>query len=351
MTQHVGPPTRNLLVRYRQRTKKALVTGSNGFIGSHLVEELLLANYEVSCLVRKTSNLQWIEELPVKLYYGDYNYPSSVIKAVEAQDYVFHVAGIVKAKTKDLYYKVNTEYTRVLIDITKRYNSNLQKFVFVSSHSASGQTQGKWKKRESEPDYPISHYGMSKKSAEMLVQKITDFPWTIIRPTSVYGPRDIEVFQYFKMVNMHLAPIVGTKRKYFSLIYIKDLVRLIRLSAENSNADGKIFFACDDNIYTWQDFISALKQVMNKSEGSFGKVLSIIVPDFLLYPIAIWNEFRSLLSSKVSLLNIERIKEIKGRYWLCTSKQAEKLLNFTPRYTLLKGLEETYKWYKEHKWL
>ena len=49
----------------------ALVTGSNGFIGSTLVERLLEANYTVRCLVRKTSNLKWLEKFPVEYCYGD----------------------------------------------------------------------------------------------------------------------------------------------------------------------------------------------------------------------------------------------------------------------------------------
>lgn len=325
--------------------KRALVTGSNGFIGSHLVEELLSADYDVTCLVRKTSDLRWIEKLPIKLYYGDFNEPSYLINAVKNQDYIFHVAGITKAKTKNLYYKINVGHTRTLINLIKRYNSNLQKFVFVSTQAASGQAQGKCRKKESEPDNPITYYGMSKKSAEMMIQKVTEFNWTIIRPAGVYGPRDNDFYQYFKLVNMHFAPISGIKNKYFSLIYVKDLVRLIKMSAESDNACNKIFFACDDNIYIWQDFISVLKKTMNK------KALSFIVPDILVYPIAICNEFRSLLHQEPQLLNLQKIKEIKGRYWLCSCERAKKLLNFTSQYTLQQGIEETYKWYKCQGWL
>jgi nucleoside-diphosphate-sugar epimerase len=74
-----------------KKALKTLVTGSNGFVGSHLVEGLLSRGYEVSCLVRKTSNLRWIEGLKDSFVYGELNDKESLKKAVADQDFVFHL--------------------------------------------------------------------------------------------------------------------------------------------------------------------------------------------------------------------------------------------------------------------
>jgi|GEM_PF-4278201 len=79
---------------------KALVTGGNGFIGSHLVELLFSKQYSVRCLVRKTSDLTWLKGLNVELVYGDLFDEDALRDAVKGVDYVYHSAGVTKAKTR-----------------------------------------------------------------------------------------------------------------------------------------------------------------------------------------------------------------------------------------------------------
>jgi nucleoside-diphosphate-sugar epimerase len=76
---------------------KALVTGANGFVGSHLAEELVRKGWEVTCLVRRLHGLGWIENLDVRLVKGDCRDKGSLGPAVEAADYVFHLAGVINA--------------------------------------------------------------------------------------------------------------------------------------------------------------------------------------------------------------------------------------------------------------
>ena len=72
----------------------ALVTGANGFIGSHLVDNLLAAGCKVHCIVRKTSNLRWIQLKEVKLHFVDLGDTSFKIPELHNMDYVFHCAGL-----------------------------------------------------------------------------------------------------------------------------------------------------------------------------------------------------------------------------------------------------------------
>ena len=74
------------------------VTGATGFIGSHLVDELLKKNYKIKCLVRKTSNLRWLEGKPVEYVYGGLFDNDVLSEAVKDVDYVYHIAGVTFAK-------------------------------------------------------------------------------------------------------------------------------------------------------------------------------------------------------------------------------------------------------------
>lgn len=99
-----------------RNNQKVLVTGANGFVGSHLVERLLDKRYQVKCLVRKTSNLRWLSGLEVEYAYGNISDKNSLKEAVKDVDLVFHSAGLTKAKTREEYFKANAEGTKNLIE-------------------------------------------------------------------------------------------------------------------------------------------------------------------------------------------------------------------------------------------
>jgi nucleoside-diphosphate-sugar epimerase len=95
---------------------KALVTGGTGFIGSHLVDELLKRGYEVRCIVRDTSNLRWLEGKNVEVVKGslfDVSFLKTVLKDV---DYVYHIAGVTKGRNYQDYYRGNVETTKNLLE-------------------------------------------------------------------------------------------------------------------------------------------------------------------------------------------------------------------------------------------
>ncbi|MBF0521260.1 MAG: NAD-dependent epimerase/dehydratase family protein, partial [Nitrospirae bacterium] len=117
---------------------KALVTGATGFIGSHLVEELVRQRYNVTCLVRGDSNLKWIENHPVKKMLGDCLQQEILHKITEEFDYVFHLAGLTKAANIGDFYSTNVTGTDNLIKNVIRYNKNVKRFVYISSLAVRG---------------------------------------------------------------------------------------------------------------------------------------------------------------------------------------------------------------------
>jgi len=161
---------------------KAFVTGGTGFIGSTLIEKLLEKNFYVYALVRDKNNLKWLNNIKCDFIEGNLqNLPN-----LPEVDYIFHLAGVVRAVKTETYYEVNTKGTINLFEKAKEID-NLKKFVFVSSQAASG--PGKDKKEDDE-QIPVTHYGLSKLIAEDYIKKEKKLPWTIIKPAAVYGPRD-----------------------------------------------------------------------------------------------------------------------------------------------------------------
>jgi nucleoside-diphosphate-sugar epimerase len=325
---------------------KALITGGNGFIGSFLIEKLLQKGYEIRCLIRKSSNLKWLTDLPVKYCYGDITQPESLYAALEGVDYVFHLGGLTKALKPEDYFSVNTQGTANLLAACPKVNSNLKKFIFVSSLAASGPSLNGKPLTELLPAMPITPYGKSKAEAEELVLSYKEkFPVTILRPPPVYGPRDVDVFEIFKYVNKRVKPQLLGPERLTSMIYVHDLVAGIILAVEKEQANGQIFFLADGGYYSWEQINNFIEKALDK------KAFQITVPIFMLNVVAQLSESIAKISGKPPLLNHYKILEMKQQFWICSVGKAKKELGFSPQFTLERGITETVRWCKNAGWL
>jgi dihydroflavonol-4-reductase len=325
---------------------RALITGSNGFIGSHLVERLLRQGVEVRCMVRKTSRLHWLESLPVKYVWADLRDSESLNEAVKDVDFVYHLGGLTKARTRQEYFEANEKGTRSLVRAVLRTNPSVKRFVYVSSQAAGGPSCGLTPRRESEDPRPVTWYGQSKLGGELAVLESSDrIPVTVIRSPSVYGPRDTDVFEIFRAVTWHIKPVLGFQKRYASFIYVKDLVRGLDLAARHDKAAGEVFYLVSDAVVSWQEMNDRLAEVMNK------KAVIIHIPVWIFGLIALYREFYSRISGKCSILNWQKMNEFRERFWVCDGSKARRLLDFRPEYELNRGIQETWEWYCRQGWL
>jgi nucleoside-diphosphate-sugar epimerase len=152
-----------------EKNKKAVVTGANGFVGSHLVEGLLSKGYQVICLVRKTSNLRWLSGLNVEYVYADISEKQSLKNVLKDVDFIFHVAGLTKAKRKEEFFKANYEGTKNLLEACVKDNPQTKRFVYISSQAAVGPGKDDQPLDETAPCNPITDYGKSKLEGEKIV--------------------------------------------------------------------------------------------------------------------------------------------------------------------------------------
>ena len=323
-----------------------LVTGGNGFIGSHLVELLLSRHYSVRCLVRKTSDLTWVKGLDVEFVQGDLFDHDALRKAVTGVDYVYHSAGITKAKKKEDYYRGNTTGTKNLLEVTKTYNSSIKRFVHISSQAAVGPSPSRVPITEEMPAHPITTYGKSKWQAEEKCLRVSNvLPITIVRPPVVYGPRDKDVFEFFNTLKKGLQPTVGFGEKLVSMIHVHDLVRGFVMAAESSTAVGRTYFISSKSVHGWKEIGEAAQKALNR------KALRVRLPESAVYVIAAFAELFSLFSSKPALINFEKARDMVQDYWTCDASRARKDFGFEQEISLQDGIRNTVNWYKEHGWL
>ena len=332
--------------RISHRRMKALVTGGTGFIGSHLVELLLSKGYTVRCMVRKTSDLVWLKGLNVELAYGDLFDDEALKKAVGGVDYVYHSAGLTKAKTKEEYYRGNTTGTVNLLNAAMKHGPGLKRFVFVSSQAAAGPSPSRTPITEEVAPEPITTYGKSKWEAEKECLKVGNaLPITIVRPPVVYGPRDKDVLELFNTLNKGLQPIVGFHEKLVSLIHVKDLVRGFVMAAESNNSRGKTYFISSTALYGWKEIGDTIKKMLGR------RVLRVRLPEPLVYVVATFAEGLALLNSKPALINFEKARDMVQDYWTCDASRAKKDFGFEQQVGLDEGIRNTIEWYKQNHWL
>jgi nucleoside-diphosphate-sugar epimerase len=324
----------------------SVVTGANGFVGSHLVDFLLEKGDEVHCIVRKSSNLKWLEGKNVTIHDSglfDKNGLKLILKDIE---YLYHVAGVVKAKTEDGYFQGNVETTRNLLDVVLEVAPNIKRVLIVSSLTASGPSTLASPNNEDTPTNPITTYGRSKVAQEELVKTYMDkLPITIVRPPAIYGDRDTEIYLVFKTYKQGLMTLVGFNHKELSIIYVKDLVQGIYLAATKEISKGETYFISSKEFYNWPQIGKVIKKAMGRG------AINLRLPHFLVYTVATFAQFFSMFSSKPATFNLEKARDFVQEAWTCDTTKAQKDLGFVEKYSLEEGMKKTINWYKNENWL
>ncbi len=327
---------------------KVFVTGATGFVGSWVVDELLrmYPGAHVVCLVRPTSNLRWIHQKPVVLFTGSLLDENGLRPALEGVDYVLHVAGVTKALTVAEYYRGNVAATQHLLEAVFQAAPGIKKFVHISSQAAVGPSPSPQPVDETFPCHPITDYGKSKLESEKIARRWMDrLPITILRPPAVYGPRDTDIFQVFKNIQRGVNLKIGKQEQLISLIHVKDLARGILLAAEHPASAGETYFICNDEVYRWSQIIQLLEQVMGQN------TITVSIPFPVAYGVATFLEAISYLRRKPSILNRQKMQEVRRRYWGMSNEKIRTQLGFRQTVSLEEGLRSTYRWYREEGWL
>ena len=325
--------------------KKILITGASGFVGSFLVELALERGYEVYAGIRKTSSRKYLLDERIKFVEIDFSNEISIASSIRQYhfDFIIQNAGVTKANKEDAYYKVNAEALDNFVHVLKGEDKVPERFIYISSLAAFGPADNSPEGIVSnvmKPN-PVTIYGKSKYKGELLLKEHQDFPYTIVRPTAVYGPRELDLLTVYKMLNSRIELLIGTVPQKLTFIYVKDLVRVILdlLSIESMRQE---YFVTDGNTYTAEEFNNEVKTQLQKT------ALKLKLPVSLVRILAFFTEKISSLSGNYPALNLEKVNELECLNWECDITNLRQEINFSPEYSLEQGIKETIKWYKDH---
>lgn len=331
--------------------KNVLVTGGAGFIGSHLVEQLLKQGRNVRVLALpkplssiEVDNLKIIKSKEAEIVYGDLRDKNSLESASEGIESVFHLGGIsrpMRILKKD-YYDNGVLGTQNLLEVAKE--AGVKKFIHVSSVSVLGVSPDGHPLKESEFQNEDSDYGSSKREGERIVLEYYrkyKFPVVVIRPCLVYGPRCMVRLIMFKFVKWRLFPLFNGGEAKMEFCYVDNVVRSLLLAEKENEVIGEVFNITDGQSYS-------LKMVLE----TIAKELKVN-PPFINIPV--W-------AGKVAGRISEFVSAVVGVYppfsataaeWMSKDtnvydcRKAKEILGYRPRISLEVGIKRTVEWYRE----
>jgi len=333
--------------------KTAFVTGGTGFVGSHLVEELLRRDIdEIRCLVR--TDPKWLSDLDVTTVRGDLSDVDVLWDALDGVDEVYHVAGRTRAPTEDEFYEANVQATLNLLGAVKNAAPDLDRVLVTSSLAAVGRCEQEVATEEA-PLRPVSMYGQSKAQMEQALQERPEtipesyaevLPITIVRPPAVYGPRDRDILDFFQAVKRHVCPVVGGgSNRSLSLVHVRDLAAGMVDACRHPDTVGEAYFLGSERPYAWNEVKRAATAALDTW------AVTVPVPGPLVGLVGAASEAWGSLTGTHPPLNRDKAREIRHACTACSIEKAQQDFGYTPRISLDDGVADTIAWYRAEGWL
>ncbi len=325
---------------------KILVTGATGFIGKRLVEFMSKQGHDVSCFVRKTSDIGSLKMPNVDFVYGDILDKESIEQALKDNEIIIHLVGLqsfseYSEKVYSKLYETNVLGLKNLLDaIVNKKPKSLKKIIFLSSTAAIGLTKGKVD--ESVACKPLSSYQKTKYEGEKLCLSYFrkyGLPIVILRSSMIYGTKD-DHSQIQKMVNFMkkgFFPVIGNGRNNVPMIYINDAVEGI-IKGALKGKPGNIYYITNDKRTTINELVDIIREKLGV------KVFKIRIPVFIAYVGAAILELLCKLVGKDAVMSGRRVLSMSSDRIFDVSK-AEKDLGFTTKINVKEGISMAIKEY------
>ncbi|MSP26090.1 MAG: NAD-dependent epimerase/dehydratase family protein [Myxococcales bacterium] len=323
---------------------KVMLTGASGFVGGRLRDALLDAGADVVAIVRKSSP----KPTRGRSVMAEYERPDELAELLlrEKPELLIHVAGATKGVSYEDFARANVTPTRSLIVAAERAHPELRRFVLVSSLAAYGPSTAARPCTETDEPAPIEYYGKSKLEAErVLATEAKRVPFTILRPSGVYGPGDADYFNLFREVARGRNVYFGNRRRWFSALYVDDCVRAIVAAALSEKTKNQGYFLCDGRPITWQTFQEEIVRTSGKS------VRTLDLPEALVGMAAVGGELLSRIDHKPRLFNRQKALMSKAEAWTCRHDKAQHDFGYQPAVPLEDGVRLAWLWYQQQGWM
>ena len=329
----------------------AVVTGASGFIGRSLVEALAARGVRVRCLTRRAgAPRDHAGSGDVVWHAVDWSDPAGAALeragVLDGARWIFHLAGTTKALDEAAFRAGNVAPTRALAAAVVRRGVAIERFVLVSSQAAAGPASSlEAPRREHDPAEPVDAYGRSKLEAERALAS-SGVPFTIVRPASVYGPRDVDFLQVFRQVRSGFWIYPATRDRWLSIAHVDDVVRGILAAAVSSGAERRTYFLAGEPPVSWREVYRAAAAAVGAR-----RLLELDLPPFMVDVAGRAGSLAARLTGNVGLVNAEKVALGRPAYWVCSTALAAEELGFRARIGLGEGMRETGKWYREKGWV
>lgn len=317
---------------------KILVTGASGFIGSHMVERAVQLGYETWAAVRPTSCRRDLRDARIHVVELDFTDETALhhqLRMCPKWDVIVHCAGVTKCRRSRDYYTINDDATRRFADALIALDRVPLQFIFMSTLGTYGPQHEKPPYRpitEADTPHPNTHYGLSKRMAEVYLMGLKEFPYVIFRPTGVYGPRDKDYNIVINSIRHHIEFSLGTARQEITFVYIHDLVKAVFLAIRYGVA-RRSYFVTDGNVYTPRDFGHIVRQALGNPY-----VMHINIPLWLGRWVAMLCDAAGKVLGYSFTFNSDKYRILSQRNWTCDIAPLMSELGYVPEYDLQRGV-------------
>lgn len=315
---------------------KVLITGANGFLGSHIVEKALQNGFDTVAAVRKNSNLSHLDTLqghtPLYIDYGDKKGIVKLLQEYGPFDLVIHNAGLTKSFSLERYVEVNVGLTKNLMDAieTSGCLKSDGKLLYISSMAALGPVG---------PGKPVSLYGISKLKAERVIRE-SGIHYLIFRPTGIYGARDQQFLPLFKTARFGLYPVISSSKQRFTLINARDVATNVFRCAQK--VQNRIIHLEDGQVYHHSDLKATLEKLLAK------KTINLKIPPGVVQRALIVNDILDKLFNRKLKVTREQYLEI-SQDWDHDFSIERKMIPLQIDYSLFDGFKDTLEYYRRKK--
>lgn len=304
-------------------SRTIVITGATGFIGGALAKRLALSNWKIKALVRSESRHKRRQDIAVEWVTGDLEDIESLQRLVAGADVVVHCAGAVRGVSQSDFDRINVDGVMRLAQVAAQQNPQ-PRFLLISSLAAR------------EPE--LSYYAASKlKGEKVLALHSGGMLWGVFRPSAVYGPGDREMLPLFQWMFRGVAPLIGSKEKRVSLLYVDDLVGAIVSWLQKGGHHQRTYELHDGQIggYSWQEIIAVVERLRGKS------ICRVNIPVCFIKAMASINLFTAKVFGGSPILNPGKVRELTHSNWVADNNLLSDETGWVPQISLEQGLHKT----------
>jgi nucleoside-diphosphate-sugar epimerase len=323
--------------------KPIALTGGTGFVGSHLVDTLCAAGLRPRVLVRDLADPRWISGVGAEFVAGSLAEPASLERLVAGAGTVIHLAGVLRAARAEDFDRGNRLGAASLVEAVRRAAPGAR-FAHVSSLAAAGPSADPEGVGPEDPPAPVSAYGRSKLAGEVEVRAFADERhWCILRPPAVYGPRDSDIFEFFRMASRGVAAIPAGER-WLTMVYVADVVRAV-LAAGAVGESGTTY-------HLGEPTPQLLDRIFGRLAETGGCRVKIIrVPASVVRVAGMAGSALQRLGWRRLPLTLDKTTELLAKHWTARTAGSLEALGVGDGTAFAAGAEITWNWYRRKGWL